>query len=146
MSCWSIPGGSLTGRTPEMGLGLPHDWSPPEGAQVCQEPGWGRGGGLRCGHNLGVHHHSKGDQHPVLPSSSGAGDSWVRNQQPWSVPPKESHKYSLHSRCFPLLSHGPNPPSPQDPSDSFAFNRAKTWSQDNYTRRSRASRDPRLKD
>ena len=57
-------------------------------------------------------------------------DSWVRNQRPLNVPPKESHKYSLNSGYFPLLSHGPNPPSPQEPSDSFTFNRAKTRSQD----------------
>lgn len=57
-------------------------------------------------------------------------DSWVRNQQLFSVPPKESHKFSLNSAWFPLLSHGPHPLRPPKPSDSFAFNRARTWSQD----------------
>ena len=56
-------------------------------------------------------------------------NSWVRNQRSFSVPSKESHKYSLNSGCFPLLSHGLNPPSPKEPSDSFTLDRAKTRSQ-----------------
>lgn len=72
--------------------------------------------------------------------------SWVRNQWPLHVPPRESHKYSLNSGRFPLLSHGPSPPSPPRVLRLLCFQQSQDPEPRYYTRRSRASKDPCLKD